>query len=293
VTEYDATVDSALTDLIGSLANIAGFDPVGNKKWYGEKMPNVIGHRDVDYTYCPGESVYSQLDAIRAAASSTYNSLQSASQPLQAQWVSANVAESYLTTDQPTVTFNYTNVGSTAWRSTTTALQLSVAETGQRQRVDLPVTMSVSESTALTATLDILPKRTGTYTLVSKLYRKGQVVPGSSHRYTITVTATYAADTPTLTLPLAIQQGWAPQLSFSAQNSGLADWPATTKIMLNGEKLATLGQITSAGQTVERQVAYEAAANLASGQYSVKIELRLPNGQTIAGSRTSQSLRVD
>ena len=293
VAEYTETINTALTDLISAVANTTGFDPAGEKKWHGEKLPNVIGHQDVDYTYCPGASVYTELDAIRAAASSKYALLQSAQQTKRAQWQSADVVSTYTSSDVPTITITYANAGTTTWQTSNTVLQLSIKETGKRQRVELSDTVTTNNTTAVSTAVSILPKRSGTYTLVSKLYRKGEVVPGSTHNYTITITAAHEAADTTLTLPLAIVAGWVPTLRFEASNSGSQAWPAGTTLIINDEAIKTLKQTIKPAGRLSLSLPYTEAAHFTTGTTTLKAQLHTPAGEQIAGSRVIQSLRVD
>lgn len=61
--------------VIDSLANLIkikstkyGIDPEGSSTFGGKILPNVIGHRDVGATACPGKNMYSLLPAIRKMA---------------------------------------------------------------------------------------------------------------------------------------------------------------------------------------------------------------------------------
>lgn len=293
VAEYTETINTALTDLISAIANTAEFDPAGEKKWHGEKLPNVIGHQDVDYTYCPGASVYTELDTIRTAASSKYALLQSTQQAKHAQWQSADVATTYTGSTAPTVTITYTNTGTTTWQPSNTVMQLSIKETGKHQRVELLDVVTTNNTTTVSTAVSILPKRSGTYTLVSKLYRKGEVIPGSTHNYVITVTAAYEAADTTLTLPLAIVAGWAPTLNFEATNSGSQAWPAGTTLIINDVVVKTLKQTIQPAGRLSLSLPYTEAAQFTTGTTTIKAQLHTPAGEQIAGSRVIQSLRVD
>lgn len=63
--------DSALN----SVANVArylgekfGIDPTGTGMFRGQEFPNIIAHRDVANTNCPGDHLYTRLDAVRSRA---------------------------------------------------------------------------------------------------------------------------------------------------------------------------------------------------------------------------------
>lgn len=293
VAEYTETINNSLTDLISMVAHEADFDPAGAKKWYGDKMPNVMGHRDVDYTYCPGEVVYDDLATIRSTASSKYALLQSAVPRQRALWQSADVATDYISTDIPTITLTYTNAGAITWQPQTTALQWSVLETGQHQRVELTDAVTLNNRATLSAALSILPKRTGSYTLISKLYREGKVIPGSTHKYPINLVAAYQADQATLTLPTAIQAGWTPELGYSANNFGNHAWPAGTTLLANGSVFQTLKHPIQPGGQLTVNVPFISAAAFKPGNVAVKVWLQTPAGNDVIGSRTTRSLRID
>ncbi len=59
----------SLMKLIGEKAKIHGIDPSGKSMFRGELTPNVMGHRDVMQTACPGEYVYKKLATIRGFSS--------------------------------------------------------------------------------------------------------------------------------------------------------------------------------------------------------------------------------
>lgn len=61
----------ALTRLISEKTKIHGIDPVGKSVFRGQIMPNVIGHRDVMSTSCPGKNLYDKLPLIAQLARSS------------------------------------------------------------------------------------------------------------------------------------------------------------------------------------------------------------------------------
>jgi hypothetical protein len=63
----DAVVNS-LTALIKLKTAKYGIDPTGSSSFRGEYLPNIMGHRDIMSTTCPGDKLYNLLPAIRLAA---------------------------------------------------------------------------------------------------------------------------------------------------------------------------------------------------------------------------------
>jgi hypothetical protein len=66
---------NALQQFIGAKGRELGIAPMSVGAFDGRTdMPNIITHRDVDCSTCPGESIYVNLDTIRANAQSVYDS---------------------------------------------------------------------------------------------------------------------------------------------------------------------------------------------------------------------------
>lgn len=55
-----------LTALIYEKAQLHDIDPDGTSEFRGEVSPNILGHRDVDSTACPGEHAYDYLPEVRS-----------------------------------------------------------------------------------------------------------------------------------------------------------------------------------------------------------------------------------
>lgn len=62
---------SAIVRLSAWIASRRGIDPLGRSLYaaYGSPVDNVYGHRDVSPTACPGDDLYSRMDALRTAIS--------------------------------------------------------------------------------------------------------------------------------------------------------------------------------------------------------------------------------
>ncbi|QQR54803.1 N-acetylmuramoyl-L-alanine amidase [Candidatus Peregrinibacteria bacterium] len=56
----------ALQALIYKKAKLHDIDPDGTSEFRGDVIPNILGHRDVDSTACPGDYTYDYLDQIRS-----------------------------------------------------------------------------------------------------------------------------------------------------------------------------------------------------------------------------------
>jgi len=62
------SMESALIEMLAWIADRYGIAPQGRAPAWGLELPNIIGHRDVASTSCPGEQVYRRLPYLRAMA---------------------------------------------------------------------------------------------------------------------------------------------------------------------------------------------------------------------------------
>ncbi len=65
----------SLVALIRAKTQQYNIDPTGNSMFRGQNLPNIMGHRDIMSTSCPGDKLYAQLPAIRLAAKTGFKPL--------------------------------------------------------------------------------------------------------------------------------------------------------------------------------------------------------------------------
>lgn len=66
--EVPEPVIHALVALVRAKTQQYNIDPMASSMFRGENLPNVMGHRDIMSTSCPGEKLFAQLPGIRLAA---------------------------------------------------------------------------------------------------------------------------------------------------------------------------------------------------------------------------------
>ncbi|MFH1171242.1 MAG: NBR1-Ig-like domain-containing protein [bacterium] len=111
---------ASVTALIAEKAQLFSISPTGTSTFHERQdLPNIIGHRDVDATTCPGANIYSQLDSIRAAAGAQLAVLPSLPAPqFSAQLATASPIELPLEAGKTaTATVQFTNTSNIAWQS--------------------------------------------------------------------------------------------------------------------------------------------------------------------------------
>lgn len=105
-------MQTALARLIAVKSVKLNFQPRSHVEFMGERVKRVLGHRDLDYTYCPGSHVYAQLDDIRLAAKERVTALRLPDWQGELEAVS----ETTLATNQShELLFTYRNTGGRAW----------------------------------------------------------------------------------------------------------------------------------------------------------------------------------
>lgn len=130
----------ALQSLIKAKTQTYNIDPQGMSLFYGDLLPNIVGHRNVRATSCPGDQLYSLLPGLRAGNvaatenitfpvfdTSIYRKASTPSVPVipetekvyrsQAQAITASVIAEPGKTAKPTLTFH--NLGTTTWNQDT------------------------------------------------------------------------------------------------------------------------------------------------------------------------------
>ncbi|MFH1030203.1 MAG: N-acetylmuramoyl-L-alanine amidase [bacterium] len=67
--------EDSLTSLLAVKSLDFGFKPSGTSDFNNKDLPNIVGHRDVDYTACPGDILYNQMSSLRQRAQKKYDEI--------------------------------------------------------------------------------------------------------------------------------------------------------------------------------------------------------------------------
>ncbi|MDZ7798869.1 MAG: N-acetylmuramoyl-L-alanine amidase [Patescibacteria group bacterium] len=109
----------ALTNLMAKKAQFFGFNPSGSSEYKGEKLDNILGHRDVGATSCPGDNIYNQFDEIISQTQTKYDNLPSLPTPQKAASYHNQSDESIEIDvgEEKEVWVDFKNQGNTTWKS--------------------------------------------------------------------------------------------------------------------------------------------------------------------------------
>lgn len=126
--EYDQTdppqpVIDSLTALIKEKTQQYGIDPTSATTFRGENYPNIMGHRDIGKTACPGEKLYNLLPVIRQMAKADYNPVKSqgstSNSEYDLEYAKAPNIIKYTPGSRKNLSFQIKNTGSKSWGAAT------------------------------------------------------------------------------------------------------------------------------------------------------------------------------
>jgi hypothetical protein len=110
---------NSLNKLIAEKSREFNIDPMGQSEYQGKMMPNILGHRDVGQTTCPGSILYNLLPQIRQFS---YNLLQSEGGyikplPTSAEFIKQSAKEINVEETKTSEVFaEFKNTGQEIWR---------------------------------------------------------------------------------------------------------------------------------------------------------------------------------
>jgi len=179
-TQLTAAAENALNNLIAVKAREFNIDPLGNSIFQGHDIANILGHKDLGSTLCPGNILYAQLPQARTLAYNVLQDLGGYKKPLatSAQFVrvssdNINIEE----TKTQDIYVEYKNTGQAVWRGYEDA-GLYIADSSVKNK--LAVIGSVNIASANKNKDTILTQ----YQLLG-----GNVYPGEIGKFKITFSA--------------------------------------------------------------------------------------------------------
>lgn len=235
-----AAVIASVTSLIGNLGARFGIDPTGSGFFVDQSMPNVIGHKDVDQTLCPGSTVASQLPTIRENARAIYIAGEGTDE-MSATFVSQDTQPATISAGQEReVWVEFRNTGTAYWHAYAADPLTVVSAHG-----DSPLRASSwpsGDAAGTQSTPNIDPGQTGRFTFRVKaptdrlevtesfyLSSAGVKVPGSDFTLTVHVTGlAYAASMTEQTMKLASFAGTRNTITVKMRNEGTVTWSRTS-----------------------------------------------------------------
>lgn len=307
-------MDESLALLIANASNTLGIDPTTTTTLNGQTIERIVGHRDVDYTYCPGSGVHNSLDTIRTATANVFTETQvEIDPPLLAEYTQATIhtldeelieRTDLLFANRYEITVEYTNTGTETW--TKEGLKLKAFHRNKKNVSPLRdetwngkyggIQMN-EESVAPgeTATFTFIinsPKKPGNKRLFTKLYHSGDKVKGSNSFTKLSYTAEYTGDVSLESPPLASFAGDTHTIRFTLTNNGDNDWPEDSLGMFSQGKQITAITVPALAVGESAELSFEWTAPETTGITYLRSRAK-QNGYRIPGTRFAIAIRVD
>lgn len=157
---YEALV--SLLALIKEKADLWGISVEDTSKMREKTTKNLIGHRDLDATLCPGENIYGMMSYLRSAVAGSLD-IYSYDDNAEYAYETANDWEPmYLEPeDEAEITFELENIGTETWDSDT----FLVANMDYEGEMVASLNRAIDDSIAPMNELSVAPGEIGTFTV--------------------------------------------------------------------------------------------------------------------------------
>ncbi len=109
----------ALQKLLPELADTYGLDLSGDSVFHGMNLPNLLGHKDLGQTACPGENMYELLGTLRRSLRGNEVIQKLRSIERTAEFVGSVEFLRLKPGEEQKLQFQFKNTGNTTWRSGT------------------------------------------------------------------------------------------------------------------------------------------------------------------------------
>jgi len=226
----------ALNKLIAKKSQEFNIDPNGSSEFHGQILPNVIGHRDVGSTTCPGDLIYNQLPQTRELA---YNLLQEyggykKALPTAAEFVKQSAQDITIEETKTAEVFvEFKNTGQEVWRGYEDNY-VFISDANLKNKMAKIDSLKV----ALTSDKDEAPILQSNQPIFKLL--GGNVYPGETGKFKLILTPPADKNTETKNFTLAWQdKGYFPNSDFSITINKIACQTCNQNTNPIAEKYAT------------------------------------------------------
>jgi len=210
--QLTSATQAALNKLIAVKSREFNINPLGQSEFHGEILPNVIGHKDVGHTVCPGNLIQDQLPQNRQMAHNDLQTLGGYQSALPASAKFVSLSNSNLKIEESktaSVIVEFKNTGQAVWRGYEDA-GLFIADAKVKNKMSKIGSVNI----ALNNSSNQIIKE---YKLL-----EGNVYPGQTGRFRLILNAPTINKTITQNFTLAWQdKGYFPNTDFSITATGI------------------------------------------------------------------------
>lgn len=303
--EMPAAMMKSLTGLIYEKAEFHGIDPDSSGKFRGEVMQNILGHRDLAATACPGTHSYDYLPSIREAVGEAMDKRRHTN--FDKSYSFEEVGEREILTFEPQdkkeVTIKLKNTGTVTWDSNTylkasSSTVLSVAEAKMKESSVAPgetATFVFKVSSALNGglvNLELSPVFNGIKKVITYLDLSAFV---ERPLLKFDISSGKVSDT-------LLKIGETAKVTVKLKNTGNLSWSNSgenavklvqsgNSELVSGETLATMTESDAdPGETGTFE--FEISAPKTAGKYSIYYAPEISNSNALVDSSGSISIKV-
>ncbi len=286
----------SLNYLVLKIAEENKIDPTGRSVFRGQDMANIVGHRDVGRTTCPGGNTYDFLPEVRRLAGAAYRQ-----EDAKGDWAYKEEADRDMLllnpTEEKSVTLKIKNTGKNTWNSST-FLTVNANEDADEK---VKIAKDAQKSVAKMKETSVAPGRVGTFEFKLKAQARGgfaewSMVPvfNGTKKSDTSMPLVVFITQPELSfeikskeIPTLIKAGEKATLSFTLKNTGNVAWQKTGDSAVELTKGSSSSLITASGTLAtlkEDRVepgktgtfSFSVTAPATSGNQSLKFRLKMP-----------------
>lgn len=225
----------SLTELIAYKSISYKISPKGTGDFFGKQTANVIGHRDVDYTLCPGSNVEEKISNIANNANKRYKQILQAQHPYEAKFISNNIHTATFTGDASEIEITLKNVGTENWTRENVFLsvydlddQVSkyFLESWENEygKFTLPLEIVKPQEEVTFTFQEKTPRVPGLYRQIFKIWNGEDVMIQGRMSLVTRADSHYKAHVISHNIPPALLSSWRPKIRIRIQNIGAGAW---------------------------------------------------------------------
>lgn len=291
---------AALAQLVGVKGKLLNIRPKHSPTTFHDvSLRNMVGHRDVDYTYCPGSIVHDDLQTIREQAQTVYDSLLP---PYKATFVEHDLPTSVAAKSTTHLTVTWKNAGSNTWDQDDVYLKIynksgkksspvrTAGWVGSFGKFYPQETLTAPGGSATFVVPVRFLSETRSRSLVMKVFHSKTRVGVSPEPITFETIQPVYISSLSSDLPPAVLHTWKPEVRVTAVNTGSETIPAGAVLLVNEEELTRTLVETLPGESLSWSFTWTPpqTTGIHTLYWSVSVERQL-----IPGSEVETSIRID
>ncbi len=295
--------------LIGTRAAELHINPKSKTEFHGEETKRVVGHRDLDATYCPGNVVHDNLSVVRKRAKKKYTALTRV--PYKGTYTTMTLDEMFVdgsnieAKDEHLVTITYTNTGDKLWERSKAYLKIYNGQgkglsplahaswtNGYGQFQMNEEVVAPGEDATFTF-LIAAPEKATTVALTAKLFHGNSKVLKTNNTASLPFVRAYEGELTQSTMPVALLRNTSQEVDFTFTNTGTTTWDASVHLLLDGTVVGTFKKAKVApGEKGTLSIDLPAPKRSNTPLHYVTVELE-QGDHTIPATKTVFLMRVD